>query len=114
MELTGKVTQILAAQTGEGKNGTWRKQEFILETDGTYPKKICVSVWGDKIDTFSLKVGASLTASIEIESREYNSRWFTEVKAWKIAFGQQSNSNPPATNQHNSNLSTDDDGELPF
>jgi hypothetical protein len=77
MEISGKVIGLLPMQTGQGKNGTWKKQEFILETPGQYPKKVCVSLWGDKVDEFRVNAGDSLTASINIESREYNGRWYT-------------------------------------
>ena len=46
MELTGKLTQVLPIQSGEGKNGIWKKQEIILEIEGTPPKKVCVRLWG--------------------------------------------------------------------
>ena len=85
MELKGKVVGILDLQTGEGRNGTWRKQEYVLETlDAKYPKKVCVAVWGDKIDQFGLQVGEEVIASIEIESREFNGRWYTNVQAWRV------------------------------
>ena len=87
MEITikGKVVSILEMQTGEGANGTWKKQEYILETlDSKYPKKVCISVWGDKIETFALKQGDNIEASIEIESREFNGRFYTNVQAWKV------------------------------
>ena len=84
MQLTAKLIQLLPLQTGSGKNGEWRKQDIILETDGQYPKKICVSVWGDKINANQLVVGNKLKIDFDIESREYNSRWYTDVKAWKV------------------------------
>jgi hypothetical protein len=84
MEVKGKVIQLLAPQTGQGKKGTWRKQEFILETQSQYPKKVCLSIWGDKIDQFWVQTGDTVIASVELESREYNSRWYTEARAWKI------------------------------
>ncbi|MCA4897533.1 MAG: DUF3127 domain-containing protein [Bacteroidota bacterium] len=95
MEISGKVIGLLPMQTGQGKNGTWKKQEFILETPGQYPKKVCVSLWGDKVDEFRVNAGDSLTASINIESREYNGRWYTEVRAWKISKQAGGNANTP-------------------
>lgn len=50
MQLTAKLIQLLPLQTGTGKNGDWKKLDIIVETDGQYPKKICVSIWGDKIN----------------------------------------------------------------
>lgn len=88
MELKGKIIGVLPLQSGEGKNGTWQKQEYILETsDSKYPKKVCFAVWGDNIETFNITEGKELTASIDIESREFNGKWYTNVQAWKI--GQQ-------------------------
>ncbi|WP_194775096.1 DUF3127 domain-containing protein [Pararhodonellum marinum] len=85
MEISGKIIQINAEQSGNSRNGnTWRKKEYILETAGTYPKKVCLAVWGDKIDQFDIQEGDEITAGIEVESREYNGKWYTDVKAWKV------------------------------
>ncbi len=84
MQLTAKLTQVLPLQTGTGRNGEWKKQDIIVETDGQYPKKICISIWGDRINESQLKPGNELKIDFDIESREYNGRWYTDVKAWKI------------------------------
>ncbi len=84
MQLSGKLIQLLPLQNGEGKNGQWKKQDIILETEGTYPKKVCVAIWGDKADEKILQVGNTLKIDFDVESREYNGRWYTDVKAWKI------------------------------
>lgn len=84
MEIKGKVINVLARQTGMGKNGQWIKQEFILETTGQYPKKIAMSVWNEKANDFASFEGKEITAHIEIESREYQGRYYTDIKAWKI------------------------------
>jgi len=84
MQLTAKLVQLLPLQTGTGKNGEWKKQDIIVETPGQYPKKVCISIWGDKIDARKLQVGATLKIDFDVESREYNARWYTDVKAWKV------------------------------
>lgn len=84
MELEGKIIQINPLQSGESRNGAWKKQEFIVETKSQYPKKVCVTVWGDKIDQFGLKQNEDVTLSVELESREFNGRWYTDVKVWKV------------------------------
>ena len=83
MELTAKLVQVLPLQKGTGKNGEWKKQDIIVETSGQYPKKVCISIWGDKINESVLQVGNMLNISFDVESREYNGRWYTDVKAWK-------------------------------
>lgn len=85
MEISGKIIELLAVKSGQSANGEWRKQEYVLETDSQYPKKICFMAWGDKIDQFNIKQGETLAVSIDLESREYNGRWYTDVKAWKVS-----------------------------
>ena len=91
MELTGKIINILPILTGAGKNGSWKKQEFILETNTQPQRKVCFSTWGEKIDQFNLNIGDELDVSFDIESREYNGRWYTEVKAWKVIILSKNN-----------------------
>lgn len=99
MELSGKIVQILAEQGGTTQRGNWRKREYILETGGNYPKKVCVVAWGDDIDQFDLKMGEQVTASINLESREYNGRWYTDVKVWKVDRGGSQKTEPRKVDQ---------------
>ena len=85
MEISGKIVEILSEKKGQSAKGPWRKQEYILKTDGQYPKNICFMAWADKIDEFSIELGENLIVSVDLESREYNGRWYTDVKAWKVA-----------------------------
>lgn len=85
LELTGKIIQVLPEKSGSSARGPWRKQEYIIEIPGDYPKKVCFMLWGDKIDQFGIQPGQQLTVSVDLESREYNGRWYTDVKAWRVA-----------------------------
>lgn len=84
MEIQGKIIHVLPLQTGEGKNGPWKKQDFVIETESQYPKKVCISMWGNKIEENLIQEGTPVVASIDVESREYNGKWYTDVKAWKL------------------------------
>jgi hypothetical protein len=95
LNITGSVADILPEQSGEGKNGQWRKQEFILETDGDYPKKVCIIQWGDNVEKFGLTKGERITAHVDVQSREFNGKWYTDVKAWKVVRGE-SQDGPPS------------------
>jgi len=98
MEIQGVVKQILPLVTGQGKNGIWAKQEFIIETPGQYPKRIAMSLWGqENINKYDLETNMEVTAHINIESREHSGRWYTEVRAWKIESSAQPRSAPPQT-----------------
>ena len=110
MEIVGKVEQILPLASGTGKNGEWKKQDFILTTPGQYPKKICITLWGDKIDEARITVGEEIKAMIDVESREYNGKWYTDVKAWKIEKGAAAQEN----NQAFVDAPAHDEDDLPF
>lgn len=85
MEITGRLILILNLQTGEGKNGVWKKQDFVIETNDQYPKKLCISAWGDKVDELNrLKKGDLIKVFFDIQSREYNGKWYTDIRAWRI------------------------------
>lgn len=94
MQLIAKLIQVLPLQTGMGKNGEWRKQDVIVETDGQYPKKVCISIWGDKANESVLQIGNMLDISFDVESREYNGRWYTDVRAWKVDLAMPSTGGP--------------------
>lgn len=85
MEITGKTIVVLPIESGTSKNGNaWQKQCFVVETNDLYPKKICFQLFGDRIKDCP-KVGEDVKVSFDIESREYNGRWYTQLSAWKVA-----------------------------
>jgi len=84
MDITGKIIAVLPQTSGQGKNGLWRSQDYVLETADQYPKKVCFNLFNDKIDQFPLAIDETVTVSFDIESREYNGRWYTTVRAWKV------------------------------
>ena len=87
MDISGKIIAVLPLATGQGKNGTWRSQDYVLETGDQYPKKVCFNLFNDKIDQFPLAIDDQVNVSFDVESREYNGRWYTTVRAWKIEKG---------------------------
>jgi len=86
MQLTGTVKTILPSESGEGKNGTWTKQIFIIEyMDGNYPKSVAFTLFNDKNDSLnSVGIGSEVTVHFSLESREYNNRWYSDNKAYKV------------------------------
>jgi hypothetical protein len=84
MEISGKIIAVLPLQTGEGRNGPWRSQDYVLETQEQYPKKVCFNLFGNKIDQFPIAIDDQVNVSFDIESREWNGRWFTSIRAWKV------------------------------
>jgi len=113
-ELTGKLTEKLQPISGEGRNGRWEKQEFIIETDDQYPKKICIALWNDKASNLnSFAVGDMVKASVNINSREYNGRWFTDIRAWKLEKEADVGMNLPPVEDLPPEIG-ESEGDLPF
>jgi len=87
MEISVKVIKILDAQTFNSKNGgePTVKNTFVGETAGQYPKKIAFTVMGaDKFNQMGIVVGNTYNVSFDVESREWNDKWFTDAKAWRV------------------------------
>ena len=85
MEITGKIIIDLQEQSGVSKAGNnWKKHEYVLETQETYPRKVKFDFFGDKADQYKLSVGKVYTISFDIDSREYNGRWFNSVRAFRV------------------------------
>lgn len=84
MEISGKIIAVLPLVSGEGRNGLWRSQDYVLETADQYPKKVCFNLFNDRIDQFPVAIDDVVTVSFDIESREYNGKWYTTIRAWKV------------------------------
>lgn len=122
MEIQGKIITKLPLVSGQGKNGEWRLQEYVLETTDQYPKKVCFGLFGDRIDKNPINIDDFVNVSFDIESREWNGKWFTSIRAWKVEVVNQEPAAMPAEVMAVSNAetfdamadATDDTGDLPF
>lgn len=98
MEIQGKIIAALPEQGGVAKasGNAWRKREYVLETQESYPKKVCFNLFGDRIDQYPMEVGETVTVSFDLESREYQGRWYTDVRAYKVVKGEAAAAAPAA------------------
>jgi hypothetical protein len=101
LEISGKLSQFLPEVSGTGKNGTtWTKRDFVIETIDSFPKKICLSAWGDKIGELTgVGEGEMIKVSFDVQSREYNGKWYTDLRAWKIEKMGASSTGPAQTQE---------------
>ena len=86
MEFTGTVYKIMPATEGTSARGPWKRQDVVFDySDGSqFTRKICVTFFNRPDDVAKLREGAEYEVSVNIESREYNGRWYTDVRAWRI------------------------------
>lgn len=84
MEVTGKIIVALPEISGTSKAGNqWKKRQYVLETMDNYPTKIAFDFFGERADQYPLAVGDVVKLSFDIDSHEYNGRWFTSIRGWK-------------------------------
>lgn len=119
--IKGKIVDSLQEVTGTSARGEWRRKEFVIETDEQYPKKICFTLFNDKITLLEgYEVGADVEVSFNLESREYQGRYFHNVNAWKIdpitaeAGGEAMGGFPESIPTADAAASNDEGGDLPF
>ena len=85
MEITGKVVRLGNLTEGTSARGPWRKQELIIETEEQYPRTVCLICWTNQIDEIQkFAPGQTIKAQIEISSREFNGKWYTDVRVWRF------------------------------
>lgn len=108
MKLKGKIIQVLEQQAGVCKNGNqWACQGYVLETIEQYPRKVYFEVFGEeRIKQNPCAINQVVDISFDIESREFNGRWYTTVRAWKIEPGGQSQDNNEQNETPKSNVVT--------
>jgi len=107
LEISGKIFSILPEQSGNGQNGPWVKQSFVIETaSDRFPKKICFQAWNDKGELVTrLKPGDEVKVAFDLESREFNGKWYTDARVWKMELLNQST--PASANTSGSSFNED-------
>lgn len=105
MELAGKVIAVLEARGGVSKTtgNPWKMQDYVIETHEQFPRRMAFSVFGeDKINQFNIQMGEEINVFFDINGREYNGRWYNDIRAWRIdrvVPGQQPNPADPTAAQ---------------
>ncbi len=88
LELEGRIVQKMAVQSGQSARGAWARQDFVVEyQDGNFPTSVCFSAWGqDKVQELDkYQVGDAVKVSFNVKGREYNGRWYNDLRVWRIA-----------------------------
>lgn len=123
--IEGQITAILPETRGVGQRGEWVSQDFVLKTNDNYPKNICFTILGaDKIKEANIRIGDVVSIGVNLESREFNGRWYTSIKAWSVkkkfeaqAAKQASPAptpQPSQPTQTQTSSSVDNTADLPF
>lgn len=87
MEITGKAIAALQPRKGISKRTgeEWITREYVIETQEQYPKKMVFEVFGrDNIEKFNIRKDDIITVHFDIDAREWQGRWFNQIRAWKV------------------------------
>ena len=86
MEFEGTVYKIMPVATGTSARGEWQRQDVIFDYNdgGQFSRKLCVTFFNRPDDAAKLREGGVYNVSVNIESREYNGRWYTDIRAWRL------------------------------
>ena len=97
LEIEGRISQKFPKQNGQSARGAWIKQDFILEyQDGSFPAQVCFTSFGtDKVAELDrFQVGDEVKVSFNLRAREYNGRWYNDVRVWRLSPAGQAVSQP--------------------
>jgi len=118
MKIQGRLKSKLPSETGHGQKGQWYKQNFMFETLDKYPKQFAIQAWNDlQASMDKIPMGTVMELDVSIESREYNGKYYTDVKATAIAFPHKAVEvdQPKAFDRVDSNTVLDNlEPDLPF
>lgn len=87
MEIAGKVIAVLEPKSGISPRtgNTWMTQDYVIETHEQFPRRMCFNVFGEeKIKGFNIQVGDELNVSFDINAREYQGKWYNDIRAWNV------------------------------
>ncbi len=91
MEITGRIIAVMEKRSGQSQRSgnTWASQDYVIETHEQYPRRCLFNVFGeDKINEYNLQIGSEVTVSFDINAREYNGRWYNDIRAWRVVPAQ--------------------------
>lgn len=86
MEIIGKLIQILPDVQGESQRGPWIRGGFVIETGDDYPRKVAFTAFGEERVAMAKNVpmGSMVQVTFTPESREFNDRWYTDLRCSRI------------------------------
>ena len=100
IKVVGTVEKLMPISKGVSAAGReWVKQDIVMSmANGQFVKHLAATVMGqERIDNFKLRVGDNIVAYLDIDAREYNSRWYNSINIWRVervgSNGNQTQSN---------------------
>ena len=117
MDLTGKIIAVLQARSGVSQRtgNSWMTQEYVMEVPGQYPRHMVFNIFGeDRIKQFNIQMGEDVTVSFDIDAREFNGRWYNDIRAFNVVRGAAPVAGAPAQGAPFAQTAAPQDATSPF
>ena len=87
IKVVGTIEKLMPIQKGVSSTGReWVRQDIVMSmANGQFVKHLAATIMGqERIDNFNLHVGDNIVAYLDIDAREYNSRWYNSINIWRV------------------------------
>ena len=110
------LKEVLETQSGTSAKGEWHKKEFVVEdTKSQYPTVLCCTLFNDKVSLIDgFKAGQEIEVSFNLDSRNWQGRYFHNVNAWRIQPVGTPAPDPATSTAPAASTTTKEDDDLPF
>ena len=96
-QIIGRLIEILPVVTGETQRGQWQRGGFVIGVGNEYPKKVAFTTFGEDITIVTADMlNRTVQVTYRPESREFNGRWYTDLKATRAGVFQATQQGVPA------------------
>lgn len=89
MEIKGNFKNFLVEELKKKDGSPFTKYTLIVDVPDKFPYMLASTVFKDDVvsQCKALKIGQPVELFCNVESREYNGKYYTECKAWKVVAG---------------------------
>jgi len=90
MKIKGRLAHVGVITIGVSQRtgNKWKSQEIVIEyfdnDNARYPDSVNVRIFGERVDTLQLQVNDEVEASIGLNAREYDGRFYNEARVYRI------------------------------
>lgn len=105
--------QKVGERSGEKDGKEWKVVNFLIETKGKYPKKVLLDGFNAVADVVNtLDAGDEVEVIYEPEAKEYNGRWYNQIRCVKLEM--LTKNTKKAVAKKTQVVENEEDDQLPF
>ena len=82
---------MLPVTSGETERGAWVRGGFVIEYGDDFTRKVAFTTFGeDRVNAANaVQIGRKVQVTYTPESREFNDKWYTDLRCTKIEVMEQ-------------------------